>query len=208
MDRRVPEPGANDEVGRLARTMNSMLDRLEISARRQRQFVSDASHELRSPIAVIRTQLEVALRRPDRADWPEVAHRVLTEDERLADAVSELLELARAEELALDHAVSVDLEEIVLAGRHATSKVAVTVEVADGLVRLTVDDDGPGIAPADHLRVFDRFTRLDEGRARDAGGVGLGLAMARTIVVRHGGSMRVEDAPLGGARFVVELPAA
>jgi signal transduction histidine kinase len=73
-------------------------------------------------------------------------------------------------------------------------------------VQLVVDDDGPGIPPADRARVFDRFTRLDEGRARDAGGVGLGLSMVKAIVERHGGSVTVDDAPLGGARFVVELP--
>ena len=69
----MPEPDTDDEVGRLARTMNAMLDRLETSSQRQRQFVSDASHELRSPLASIRTNLEVALRNPDRADWPAVA---------------------------------------------------------------------------------------------------------------------------------------
>ncbi len=71
--RRVPEPDTDDEVGRLARTMNAMLDRLETSSQKQRQFVSDASHELRSPLASIRTNLEVALRNPDRTDWPAVA---------------------------------------------------------------------------------------------------------------------------------------
>ncbi len=70
--RRVPEPSTHDEVGRLADTMNAMLDRLEEASARQRQFVSDASHELRSPVSVIRTQLEVALRR-NEPDWPAVA---------------------------------------------------------------------------------------------------------------------------------------
>ena len=98
MDRRVPEPATDDEVGRLARTMNAMLARLETSAHKQRQFVSDASHELRSPLASIRTNLEVALRNPDRADWPEVAQRALAEDVRMEDTVSELLDLARLDE--------------------------------------------------------------------------------------------------------------
>jgi signal transduction histidine kinase len=72
---------------------------------------------------------------------------------------------------------------------------------------LSVDDDGPGVAPADRSRIFDRFTRLDDGRARDAGGSGLGLAIVREIVAAHGGTVRVEDAPSGGARFEVHLPA-
>ena len=72
---------------------------------------------------------------------------------------------------------------------------------------LVVDDDGPGIPAEDRNRVFDRFTRLDEGRARDVGGVGLGLSMVHAIVERHGGVVSADAAPLGGARFVVRLPA-
>jgi len=243
--RRVPEPNTDDEVGRLARTMNSMLDRLETTSQRQRRFVSDASHELRSPIAVIRAQLEVALRRGDAADWPTVAQRVLVEDQRLEQAVDELLELARTAERADAPQVVVDLDEVVLedtarerrvpvdtarvlagrvhgtraqfarvvanlldnACRHATARVAVTLVREEHDVVLTVDDDGPGIAIPDRERVFERFTRLDEGRSRDAGGVGLGLAMVRAIVERHGGTVAIDDAPLGGARLVVRLPA-
>jgi signal transduction histidine kinase len=244
MHRRVPEPGTDDEIGRLAHTMNSMLDRLEDSALRQRRFVSDASHELRSPVASIRTQLEVALRRPD-ADWPAVATKVLAEDDRLEQAVSELLELARAEEGAALEAADVDLDEIVLdevrrgyrvpidtsrvsagrvrgsatqlaravrnlldnAARHATHHVVVHLGRTGDVVVLTVDDDGPGVPRSDRERVFERFTRLDEGRARDAGGVGLGLPMVRAIVERHSGTVVIDDAPTGGARVVVRLPA-
>jgi signal transduction histidine kinase len=243
--RRVPEPSTDDEVGRLARTMNSMLDRLEETSLRQRRFVSDASHELRSPVAVIRAQLEVALRRGDAADWPVVAHKVLAEDERLEQAVSELLELARTEEGAEPTPVVVDLDDVVLeetartrrvavdtshvlagrvygttaqfsrvvanlldnACRHAAAHVAVTLTQDGDEVVLVVDDDGPGIPPEQRDHVFERFTRLDEGRSRDAGGVGLGLAMVRAIVERHGGTVDVDDAPIGGARFVVRLPA-
>jgi signal transduction histidine kinase len=55
--------------------------------------------------------------------------------------------------------------------------------------------------------VFERFTRLDDGRARDEGGLGLGLSMVKTIVERHGGTVAIDDSPVGGARFVVRLPA-
>ena len=243
--RRVPEPDTDDEVGRLARTMNSMLDRLEEASLRQRRFVSDASHELRSPVASIRAQLEVALRRTD-PDWPAVAATVLDEDRRLDEAVSELLELARAEEGAAAEPTDIDLDEVVLeetgrtyrvpidthrvsagrvrgsgaqlaravrnlldnAARHAHAHVDVSLEARDGEVVLTVDDDGPGVPVDERARVFDRFTRLDEGRARDAGGVGLGLPMVRAIVERHSGTVTVDDAPIGGARFVIRLPAA
>ena len=95
---RVPEPATDDEVGRLARTLNSMLERLESSAKRERRFVSDASHELRSPIANIRTEIEVALHHPDRAEWSKVASEVLAQDERMAHLVESLLILARSDE--------------------------------------------------------------------------------------------------------------
>jgi signal transduction histidine kinase len=248
--RRVPEPHTDDEVGRLARTMNAMLDRLESSSQRQRQFVSDASHELRSPLASIRTNLEVALRHADRADWPAVAGRALAEDERMEDTVSELLELARLDENAevapLESLPEVDLDELVLdqtvheyrvaidttrvsagrvhgrrdqlgrvvrnlldnAARHAETQVAVVLNTDDAGVELSVDDDGPGIPIDERERVFDRFTRLDDGRARDAGGLGLGLSMVKAIVEQHGGTVTIGDAPaLGGARIAVRLPA-
>ena len=250
IDRRVPEPSTDDEVGRLARTMNAMLDRLETSSRKQRQFVSDASHELRSPLASMRTNLEVALHNPDRSDWPAVAKRVLTEDMRMEDTVSELLDLARLDEVAgpvaLDSLPDVDLDELVLddtvqqrrvpvdtakvsagrvhgrreqlqrvvrnlldnAARHASTKVAVELRTTDDDVELTVDDDGPGIPVEDRARVFERFTRLDDGRARDAGGLGLGLSMVKAITEHHGGTVTIDDAPMGGARVTVRIPAA
>lgn len=97
LHRRVLEPATGDEVARLARTMNAMLDRLESAATRQRQFASDASHELRSPVAAIRTEVEVALRDP-AVDWPSVGQRVLAEEGRLESLVADLLLLASVEE--------------------------------------------------------------------------------------------------------------
>jgi signal transduction histidine kinase len=94
------------------------------------------------------------------------------------------------------------------ATRHADGRVAVTVRTEDDVVELVVTDDGPGIPEPDRERVFERFTRLDEGRARDAGGMGLGLAVVRSTVERHGGTVTIADAEPHGARFVVRLPAA
>jgi signal transduction histidine kinase len=94
------------------------------------------------------------------------------------------------------------------AARHAESRVAVELSTDDAEVVLIVDDDGPGIPMDERERVFDRFTRLDDGRARDAGGLGLGLSMVKVITEQHGGTVSIEDAPLGGARVRVRLPAA
>jgi signal transduction histidine kinase len=84
----------------------------------------------------------------------------------------------------------------------------VELSTDDAEVVLIVDDDGPGIPVDERERVFDRFTRLDDGRARDAGGLGLGLSMVKVITEQHGGTVSIEDAPLGGARVRVRLPAA
>src|SRR6185437_9274279 len=113
LDHRVSEPHARDEVGRLARTMNEMLDRLQNASDRQRQFVSDASHELRSPVAAMRTTGEVALAHPDAADWPIVVRRMLTEDDRMEQIVGDLLDLARGEETELPD-TTVDLDDVTL----------------------------------------------------------------------------------------------
>jgi signal transduction histidine kinase len=262
LHRRVAEPGSGDEVDRLAQTMNEMLDRLELAADRQRQFVSDASHELRSPLTTIRTQIEVADRHGEATEWESVRGSMLEEVERLDDMVCDLLQLARLEEVgggdplaagaAALATAEVDLDELALrevtrlrslgvdvdargitavrldgdraalsrvlrnladnAARHARSCVAIAVTHAapadhsDGHAIVRVDDDGPGVPPAERERVFERFTRLDEGRARGAGGAGLGLALVRSVALAHGGSAAVVDSPLGGARFEVILP--
>jgi two-component system OmpR family sensor kinase len=85
--------------------------------------------------------------------------------------------------------------------------VRISAEQDGETVRILVDDDGPGIPDDQRARIFDRFQRVDGGRARATGGAGLGLAIARAIVIAHDGEIRIADSPKGGARFVVELPA-
>ena len=93
------------------------------------------------------------------------------------------------------------------ATRHARSHVVVAVRAGDGTAELTVTDDGPGI-PADQAeRIFERFARLDDARSSADGGAGLGLAIAREIAERHGGTLTVDVGHRDGARFVLRLPA-
>ncbi|MCG5219657.1 ATP-binding protein [Streptosporangium soli] len=226
LHQRVPVPGSKDEIAALARTVNATLDRLESAVGRHKRFVADAAHELRSPIATLRTRLELA-------GPPEgsVTGEALVDVLRLQSLSSDLLLLARldaaepigaddvdlgqvAAEEALrvrprpDVRVRLDIApDVVIRGsrghlarlvvnlvdnavRHAASIVLVRVTAGDQAT-LEVSDDGPGI-PAEHREaVFDRFTRLDEARARDAGGSGLGLAIARDITACHDGTLTV-----------------
>ncbi|KPI19993.1 integral membrane sensor signal transduction histidine kinase [Actinobacteria bacterium OV450] len=247
LHRRVPVPRSQDEIARLAVTMNTTLDRLEAAGIRQRRFIADASHELRSPITVLRTQLEVARAHPDPALWGELVSGALEDTVRLQDLAADLLLLARLDTGEPPPAAAVDLADVAreAAGSRRRDRIPVDTEIAaEAVVRgstlwlarlvtnlldnaqrhaerrvglvlrvdaqrrtavLEVRDDGPGIPVADRERVFERFTRLDDARSRDEGGTGLGLAIARDIATRLGGSLTVEDAPVG-ARLVARLP--
>jgi signal transduction histidine kinase len=90
--------------------------------------------------------------------------------------------------------------------RHARSTVLVSVRRLDGYAALDVADDGPGVPPDQRARVFERFVRLDDARARSDGGAGLGLAIVAEVVAAHGGTVDVVDGPMGGALFRVRLP--
>jgi signal transduction histidine kinase len=111
--RRLPEPAGDDEISRLAATMNRMLARLEAGRSRERRFVSDASHELRSPVTTIRQHAEVALSHPEQTSTEELAEVVLDEDARLQRLVEDLLLLTRIDEGTLElRAEPVDLDDL------------------------------------------------------------------------------------------------
>jgi signal transduction histidine kinase len=113
LHRRVPDPPRKDEIARLAATMNRMLARLEAGRLRERRFVSDASHELRSPVASIRQHTEVAISHPEESDIREFAQIVLEEDTRLQRLVEDLLLLTRLDEGTLQlREESVDLDDL------------------------------------------------------------------------------------------------
>lgn len=127
LHRRVPVPDSHDEVARLAETMNEMLDRLQAAADAQRRFVSDASHELRSPLAVLQATLEIALAHPGDIPWPVVASDALGEAGRLQGLVEDLLLLASLENGSQSRRQEdVDLDEVVMEEirrRRPTSRV-------------------------------------------------------------------------------------
>lgn len=250
LSKRVPLPAARDEVHRLGETMNSMLERLEDSAGRQRRFVADASHELRSPLANIQASLEVALARQDLELWQETGQDLQGENDRIQHLVEDLLLLARLDgriplaqdEVDLDDVVHAEAERLRRnasvtvhvvplpalrvqgdgarlgqvvgnladnAARHAATMVSLSMHRDGDLAVVQVTDDGPGVPLEDRVRIFDRFTRLDDARARDSGGSGLGLAISREIAQAHGGSLTLLS-PEGqsGATFELRLPVA
>ena len=245
-DTRLPVSPSRDEVHALAVTLNSMLDRLSGSRSRQRAFVADAAHELRSPLASLQTQLEIAER---RGEAPELTPDMLAEVRRMSALVEDLLMLARIdaverpERLPKDPVDLLDLVRQVVtrydgsrvpvrlrataggavpghreelrrvlenlvdnAVRHARSEVELTIEPSPSSLAIVVGDDGDGVPLTDRDLVFERFTRLDEARDRDAGGSGLGLAIVRELVHHNGGTVELDDSPAGGLAVRVLLP--
>ena len=158
LDRRVPEPPTGDEIQRLAETMNTMLERLEHATLRQRSFVSDAAHELRSPIASIRAETEIAATHPGAVDSDVALERIASTVHQMETLVEDLLVLATSDEQGRPPAVDVDLDEIVIR----------QLETARATARVRIDS--PAIDAArirghrDHLRrvvanVVDNATR-------------------------------------------------
>jgi len=116
LDRRVPVPPGDDEIARLANTLNEMLERLDTAQRRQRSFISDASHELRSPIASLLATVEVARSHPDQTNWSSVSEVVLQEGRRLSQLVDDLLMLAATQEQGeVKRREPIDLDELLMA---------------------------------------------------------------------------------------------
>jgi signal transduction histidine kinase len=167
------------ELARVERLVEEMLTlaRLDEGVGPARREL-DAERFLREAVAAAPGDAEVGALAPGRID---------ADPDMLARVVRNLVENARRH-----------------AGPGGTVRVSSTA--ARGRLWVDVDDDGPGIPAAERERVFDRFHRADAGRARAAGGSGLGLAIARGIVEAHGGSIRADESPLGGARVSFELP--
>lgn len=230
-------------VGRALVPVDRLLGELERSLTRQRQFVADAAHELRSPVAAIRAQAEAP---GDTAATavPAIRH----EAARLSGLVDDLLALAKLDAAPELRRRPTDLDDLVFhemrslsdrpgleldasgveavrvvgdpallaravrnvldnAGRHAAGRVVVKLHREGDVAELVVSDDGPGVPADQRLRVLERFTRLDEARARDAGGAGLGLAIVAHVAAAHGGTVVILDND-PGARVLLRLPVA
>ncbi len=250
--KRLPLPESEDEISRLGATLNRMLDRLEDGLNHERMFVANASHELRMPLAVLKAELEVALReRGGATQLRDAIGSAIEETDRIIRLAEDLLLLARAqdgtlpidaeelpaEELVVDAGAKLSStveragrELIVDAGdvhhsvradparmqqaitnlidnslRYGAGAITLSTRSATGGVEIHVCDRGPGFGEEFLPHAFDRFSRADSSRPR--GGVGLGLAIVRTIAEAHGGAVGARNIATGGADVWLRLPA-
>lgn len=252
--RRLRPDRPRTDIGRTATAFDEMLDEVEgaeqaalQAEQRLRDFLSDAAHELRTPVAGMQAAAEnLLMDRTTRLDREQLAVQVVREARHAARLVDDMLLMSRVDQgldlvrapldladaarsaadrlrLRADAAVDVradgaawvvaDADRIsqVLgnllanAGRVADT-VRVDVRSGTGTVVVDVTDDGPGVPDADRERIFERLVRLDAGRDRHVGGVGLGLPVARGIAEAHGGTLTCEPSA-GGAHFRLVLPA-
>jgi two-component system, OmpR family, sensor kinase len=223
--RRLPAPETDDEVGRLAATLNDMLTTLERARDAERRFLADASHELRTPLTALAGNIDF-LARHGASD--ELVLELQQDTRRLARLADDLLALSHEEAAAPpDEVVSLDelargteavdvdvrgapalvrgdrdaLERalsnlIENARRHGRGRITVETWTKDGRALLTVSDEGAGLRAEEAKLAFGRFWRGHGGA-----GSGLGLAIVKATVERHGGR-----AFAAGARFTLELP--
>lgn len=252
LSERIAADGARDEMRELIDVLNEMLTRIELAYNNQKQFVSDASHELRTPISVIQGYADMLERwgksDPDVRD--EAIEAIRAESRAMKELVEQLLFIARhenanhrydmeffdlgdmAEEtlketrlIAGQHCVELkSAESVLVRGDRAALKQALRIFLDNALkytsedgrvtlscvregafARLSVEDDGVGIAREDLRRVFDRFYRTPDARGSDVDGHGLGLSIARMIVQAHGGRIEVQSRPGAGSRFHILL---
>jgi two-component system OmpR family sensor kinase len=261
LSQRVEPDDPRTEVGRLGSALNAMLAQIErafaerlAAEERLRQFVADASHELRTPVTSIRGYAELFRRgagdRP--ADLANVLRRIEQEGERMGELVEELLLLARLDQglllerqpvdmsavvdAAVDAARAADPERpigvdsqrplVVLGAEsrlrqvvdnlltnarvHTPARTPIDVRLAgeDAEAVLEVADAGPGVPAEEADKIFERFHRTDQSRTRSQGGVGLGLAIVRSLVEAYGGAIGYRPRPAGGSVFRVVLPLA
>ena len=254
LQRRIAMSGPDDEMKRLADTFDEMLGRIDEAFESQRHFIHEASHELRNPLAVIRTNIDVALDDPDATveELRRAGEVVGRSTERMSTLVDDLLLYARhgtrptreetleleamVEGLAaefeapatargielrtsvgpVDREVCADVPAVrravanLLANavRLAPPESVIRLEagVEDSWMSVSVQDEGPGIDPADQLRIFQRFWRGNGAGARGETRSGLGLTIVRQIAEAHGGRVEVSSAVGEGSTFVLWIP--
>jgi len=253
LDQRIDGAAHDREFSRLITVFNEMLDRLQASFYQATRFSADASHELKTPLAIMQGEIEQALQHAeDGSEAQGIFGRQLEEIQRLKTITQKLLLLSRADSGQLDLtresvnlsamiaetaedadilAPQLDVTAEIKPGIHVNADPVLIQQVLQNLasnavkynhdhgwVRMTlrregdcavllIANSGPGIAPEDRDRVFDRFHRADDTRNRRTEGTGLGLSLCREIVRAHDGELRVADSTTDSATFELTLAA-
>ena len=249
---RLPERG-HDEIARLGRAFNDLAERLNQSEEVRKQFVSNASHELKTPLASIKLLTDSILQNAmSQSTMEEFVSDIGQEADRLTRLTAKLLELTRLDSKPAETVAPVSVEEVcdrvlrMLTPMARKQLIQLSLDCSPGCtvycaeddlyqivfnlvengvkynldrgavdiraqedetaVRITVADTGVGIPEDAKAHIFERFYRVDKARSRKAGGAGLGLSIVHDMVLRNGGSIRVEDREPNGTVFVVEFP--
>ncbi len=250
---RLDVKGTQDELKELSMTFNDMMDRIENGYKTQQQFVSDASHELRTPIAVMKGYINMLDRwgKNDKAILEEAIAAVKNETDNMQDLVEKLLFIARSDKQTLnftkeDFNISeilfeIEKETLMIDNKHEfefrfmqdahvyadknwikqavrifienaikftpeKGKISVYGFLADGFYAIRIKDSGIGIDKKDLPKIFDRLYRAEESRNRQIGGHGLGLSIAKIIIIGHKGKIKVKSNLGEGAEFTILLP--
>ncbi len=250
---RLDVKGTEDELKELSETFNEMMDRIEGGYKTQQQFVSDASHELRTPIAVIKGYVNMLDRwgKNDKAVLDESIEAIKNETDNMQDLIEKLLFIARSDRSTLnftkeDFKISIILNEIEKETRMIDTKhklyfkfyedatiygdkmrikqavrilldnamkytppgeyIMVSGFIQDEYYVIQVEDTGDGIKKNDLDKIFDRLYRGEESRSRQIGGHGLGLSIAKIIVLGHKGKIKVKSTPGKGSEFSLLFP--
>lgn len=250
---RLDIKGTQDELKELSQTFNEMMDRIEEGYKTQQQFVSDASHELRTPIAVIKGYVNMLDRwgKNDKAVLEESITAIKNETDSMQDLIEKLLFIARSDKSTLmynkeDFKISIMLNEIeketkmidtkhklyfkfyddaTIYGDPKRIKQAIRILIdnamkftpQDGYIMVSaymqqdyyvikVEDTGIGIEKKDLEKIFERLYRAEQSRSKEIGGHGLGLSIAKIIVLGHKGKIRVKSTPGKGSEFSILLP--
>lgn len=252
LDKRLDIRGSQNEFKDLAGTFNDMLDRLENSYEMQNRFVSDASHELRTPISVIQGYANLLDRwgKDDKQVLEEAVAAIKSESEAMKSLIEQLLFLARGDKGTQkiekqDFNAQELLEEIIretrmIDGSHeiicgrsenmimnadrSLLKEAIRIFMDNSVkytpeggkiklecytekdkVFIAIEDTGVGISKEDLPHIFDRFYRADKSRTKNTGGTGLGMAIAKWIIMKHNGGIRVESEINVGTKILITL---
>ncbi len=250
---RIDTTKVEAELLELTTALNATLDRLEAAFQRQSRFTADAGHELRTPLAILHTNLELALSRPRKEEeFREIITYCLESSTKMRSLIDALLMLARADAgqlqanfipLDLRSTVQISVQQhqskakkilldaklpdqpVMIMGdttllgmvlsnliqnalrhTHDDGHVQVTIDIRNHAAEMVVSDNGIGIPLESQPQLFERFYRIDASRNRHTGGHGLGLAICKSLVEIHHGTIACESKPGEGTRFIMRFP--